>query len=207
MSRGDRIVVLKTQTDVMRGFDAVSLEVRTIARGGAMKTISRRPVLVESHLSWLARKGEYELYKTDMRRTLAALQTEFTARGYAPVVTLSLAQSGVLDFFGVPLLQTTHAKGTRIAFQHAERGRAVTIGRAKAETLALSHEREVRLSLARVAAVSMSADKRWLMVAVDTNVPLHAEVPWRRQLFILPMQRVLRSLDIPRSQLESEDVS
>ncbi len=206
MSRGDRLIVLTRTADHPAGFDAISIEVRSLRKNGAMKVLSRRHVLKEADLRWLSAKGEHELYRIDVAAALQAASDAYAKEGYKPVIRIEAA-SGAVDFLGVPLLTAVHNKGTRVAVNHVENGRACTVARARRETIPLSHDRVAKLQLARLSSISLSADRDWIAFEVDTNVPLHAEVGWRRRVFVMPLRTFMRRLGIKPSDLEAEDLS
>ncbi len=186
LSRGDRIAVVVTSDDPLRGFDRIALEERLLARGGRSWKVEKcTPLPVQTR--------DLTLYRADLDAALTAEEERLLKAGWTPLVEVPLAGQGA-ELFGVPVFADV-ADG-RLTLVRPDHDRRVTVGAARFVPVELSHERVARRKLTTVTGLWLTADGRWLLATVRTNAPDHAETPPLERVFAVPLPRVLKRLRI-----------
>lgn len=212
MARNGTLLVELREVDWPRGFDRVRWVLRRAQPDGVFRPIQTVTAL-ESERPWYAERGEVELYRVDLGRARRALVSEYEASGFEPPSSLPVEVQSACDLGEcAPALlaggsfrlgseridvhlETSDAGGL-VRLEAVSTRRSMAFDAPEAMDAELTHGKKVRLDLARLSSVSLTPDGAWLIVALDTVVPIHVEVPPGRVLIPIQLDMLLAGLGL-----------
>ena len=212
MARNGALLVELREVDWPRGFDRVRWVLRRAQPDGVFRPIETVTALETDRL-WYVERGEVELYRVDLGRARRALLLKYEASGFTTPASLPVEPQSACDLGEcAPALLAggsfrlgderidvhleTGEGGGLVRLEAVSTRRSFTFDAPEAIDAELNHGKRVRLDLARLSSVSLMANGAWLIIALDTVVPIHVEVPPGRVLIPVQLDMLISGLGV-----------
>ncbi|MBT9559631.1 MAG: hypothetical protein IV100_26615 [Myxococcales bacterium] len=212
LARNGTLLVEQREVDWPRGFDRVRWVLRRAQPDGDFRPIQTVTAL-ENERTWYADRGEVELYRVDLGRARRALVSEYEASGFEPPSSLPVDVQSACDLgecapallaggsfrLGSERIDVhleSSGAGGLVRLEAVSTRRSLTFDAPDAMDAELTHGKKARLDLARLSSVSLTPDGAWIIVALDTVVPIHVEVPPGRVLIPIQLDMLLAGLGL-----------